>query len=120
MSEDTIYNITLENDKTLKQFFERFYVLPKDIECNEEQRIFLEQNKLVLRGEDVINGKNGYIVERPGKKLTKEQVEIIKNDTGSQRDKAEKYNVSVGTINKIMNDKYWKTGDFFSSSFNII
>ena len=40
------------------------------------------------------------------KKLTKEQVEIIKNDTGSCRAKAKKYNLSVGTISKIMNDKY--------------
>ena len=106
MEVEKIYSMVLENDKTLKQFFDRFYVLPKDIECNEEQRIFLEQNKLVLIGEDVISGKNGDIVERPAKKLTKEQVEIIKNDTGSQREKANKYNVSVGTINKIMNDKY--------------
>lgn len=31
---------------------------------------------------------------------------IIKNDTGSCRAKAKKYNLSVGTISKIMNDKY--------------
>lgn len=106
MLEDTIYNITLENDKTLKQFFERFYVLPKDIKYSEKQRIFLEENSFSLMGENIINGRNGYIVERPGKKLTKAQAEIIKNDIGSQREKAKKYNVSVGTINKIMNDKY--------------
>ena len=31
---------------------------------------------------------------------------IIKNDTGSCRAKAKKSNLSVGTISKIMNDKY--------------
>lgn len=107
MEEEKVYSITLENDKTLKQFFERFYVLPKDIDWSKEQRSFLDENSFVLRGEDVANGENGYIVERPGKKLTKEQVEAIKNDVGSQRAKARKYGVSVGTINKIMNDKYW-------------
>lgn len=106
MEEQKVYSLVLENDKTLKQFFERFYVLPKDIKYSKKDRDFLEENTFVLRGEDVINGKNGYIVERPGKKLTREQVEIIKNDTGSQRAKAKKYNVSVGTINKIMNNKY--------------
>lgn len=106
MEEEKIYSMVLKNDKTLKQFFDRFYVLAKDIDCSQEQRDFLEKNKLMLRGEDIINGKNGYIVERSAKKLTKEQVEIIKNDIGGQREKAKKYNVSVGTINKIMNDKY--------------
>ena len=74
---------------------------------------------MVLIGEDVISGKNGYIVEGIAKKLTKEQVEIIKNDTGSQWEKANKYNVSVGTINKIMNDKYWKMRRIFCSSFKL-
>ncbi|WP_195949272.1 hypothetical protein [Clostridium saudiense] len=106
MEEGKVYSVVLKNDKTLKQFFERFYVLPKDIKYSKEKREFLEENKFVLSGEDVINGKNGYIVERPGKKLTRDQVEIIKKDTGSQRAKAKKYNVSVGTINKIMNNKY--------------
>ena len=31
---------------------------------------------------------------------------VIKNDTGSCRAKANKYNLSVCTISKIMNDKY--------------
>ena len=43
---------------------------------------------------------------RRGKKLNNEQVEKIKNDTGSYRAKAKKYNLSIGTISKIMNDKY--------------
>ena len=46
------------------------------------------------------------MVQRRGKKLTKEQVEKIKNDTGSYRAKAKKYKLSLGTISKIMNDKY--------------
>ena len=38
--------------------------------------------------------------------LSAEQVEQIKNDTGSYRAKARKYKLSLGTISKIMNDKY--------------
>ena len=45
-------------------------------------------------------------VFRKGKKLSAEQVKQIKNDTGSYRAKAKKYKLSLGTISKIMNDKY--------------
>lgn len=38
--------------------------------------------------------------------FNKEEVEIIKNDTGSYRSLAEKYNISIGTIYKIKNNKY--------------
>ena len=34
------------------------------------------------------------------------EVEKIKNDIGSYRSKAKKYKVSIGTISKIMNNKY--------------
>ena len=54
----------------------------------------------------IFNGKNGYIVFTREKLLTPEDVAVIKNDTGTQREKAKKYGLSVGTINKIMNDKY--------------
>lgn len=39
-------------------------------------------------------------------RFNKEEVEIIKNDTGSYRSLAEKYNISIGTIYKIKNNKY--------------
>ena len=94
------YRMRLENDKTLKQFFERFYCIPKDKNFTKEQVQFLVDP-------DVIAGKNGYIVFRDkSKKLSPEEVEKIKNDTGSYRAKAEKYNISIATISKIMNDKY--------------
>lgn len=51
--------------------------------------------------------KTRYIVrQKRGKKLNAEQIEEIKNAKGSMRDKARKYNIIVGTVCKIMNDKY--------------
>ncbi len=101
-----IYYLTSKDDNTLKQFFDRFYVLPRDKNYNDEELKFLSVHELGLKHEQVKTGKNGYIVFRRMKKLNNEQVEKIKNDTGSYRAKAKKYNLSVGTICKIMNDKY--------------
>lgn len=100
------YYLREPNDKTLKQFFDRFYCIPKDIECTKEERKFLERVNHNPVSENVLNGKNGHIVFRKGKKLSAEQVEQIKNDTGSYRAKARKYKLSLGTISKIMNDQY--------------
>jgi len=102
----TGYRLTESNDKTLKQFFNRFYCIPKDINLTKEQKEFLERANYTPVSEDVLNGKDGYIVFRKGKKLSDKEVKIIKNDTGSYRTKVKKYNLSLGTINKIMNDKY--------------
>ncbi|MBS4843126.1 MAG: hypothetical protein KH073_20060 [Clostridium sp.] len=95
-----------EGDKTLKQFFDRFYCVPKDLEFTNEERAFLERVKKVPANKDVALGKNGYIVFRRGKKFDDDEVKTIKNDVGTYRQKAEKYNTSIGTISKIMNDKY--------------
>lgn len=104
--DDTTYSVVLENDNTLKQFFDRFYVIPKDLKWSDEELKFLEEYSFELSDPRVREGKDGYIVERKGKKLSAEQVEHIKNDTGSYRAKAKKYNLSLGTISKIMNDQY--------------
>lgn len=103
---DIKYDLVLEGDNTLKQFFERFYVIPKDLDLEDQEIKTLEKYKFELSDPQVRAGKNGYIVERKVKKLSAEQVEQIKNDTGSYRSKAKKYNLSLGTISKIMNDKY--------------
>lgn len=100
------YYLREPNDKTLKQFFDRFYCIPKDKDFTKEERAFLERVQVAPVSENVLNGKNGYIVFRKGKKLSAERVEQIKNDIGSYRAKAKKYNLSVGTISKIMNDRY--------------
>lgn len=102
----TEYYLRESHDKTLKQFFNRFYCIPKDINLTKEQKEFLESVNHTPVSENVLSGKDGYIVFRKGKKLSAEQVEQIKNDTGSYRAKAKKYNLSLGTISKIMNDKY--------------
>lgn len=99
--------LRLDTDKTLKQLFDRFYLIPKDKEFSKEELQLLNKHSVAPTHEEVKNGKNGYIVFRnTNKKLTKEQAEIIKNDTGSVRAKAEKYKISIGTVSKIMNDKY--------------
>ena len=104
--EDVNRHPLFEGKNTLKNFYEYNYVIPKCVELPEEIRTFLDKNSCKLSCEEVANGKDGYIVFRPDKKLTKEQVEEIKNDTGSYRARAKKYKLSLGTISKIMNDKY--------------
>lgn len=100
------YSLTNGKDNTVKQFVDRFYIIPRDKNFTEQQRKFLEENSCYISDPEIASGKNGYIVQRRGKKLTNEQVSAIKNDTGSYRAKAKKYNLSLGTISKIMNDKY--------------
>lgn len=107
--EATKYKMVLDNDKTVKQFFERFYVIPKEpknYKWEPNEKKFLEEHSLELVEELERLGKDGYIVTRKKKKLKPEEVEKIKNDIGSYRDKAEKYKLSLGTIHKIMRDKY--------------
>lgn len=107
MGKRKTYNIILKDDNTLKAFCERFYILPKEgVEWGEVERKFLEKHQLSLAHEKVARGENGYIIFTKEKLFTPEVVEKIKNDIGTQREKAKKYGVSVGTINKIMNDKY--------------
>ena len=104
--DDMTYELVLEWDNTLKQFFDRFYVIPKELDFEEQEIKTFEKYAFVLSDPRVRAGKDGYIVERKGKKLNNEQVQIIKNDSGSQRAKAKKYGLSVCTVNKIMNNKY--------------
>ena len=104
--ERVTYSLTNGKDNTIKQFVERFYIFPKDMDFTEEERKFLEKYSCYISNPIIASGKNGYIVFRKGKKLSAEQVEQIKNDTGSYRSKAKKYNLSVSNISKIMNDKY--------------
>lgn len=107
--EATKYKMVLDNDKTVKQFFERFYVIPKEpknYQWEPNEKIFLEAHSLDLVEELEILGKDGYIVTRKKKIFKPEEVERIKNEPGSYRAKAKKYKVSLGTIYKIMRDKY--------------
>lgn len=107
---DRFYPIILEDDNSLKQFFDRFYVIPKDYSfITAEDKKILDKYNTKLYSENVAAGKNGYIVFRgkKPKKLTDLDIQRIKNDTvSSQRALAFKYNVGVATINKIKNNKY--------------
>lgn len=103
------YPIVLEDDKSLKQFMDRFYVLarePKGYAYTEEEKKFLEKYCLELSEPREREGKDGFIVYRKKKKFKPEEVQRIKNEPGSYREKAKKHNVSLGTIYKIMRDKY--------------
>ena len=111
-------SLVLPGDNTLKQFFDRFYVIPKDCKFDNDSILkkyripkyiikqFLEENTFSLSDPRVKAGKDGYIVERKQKKFTPEEVQAIKNEPGSYREKAKKYGVSTATIYKIMKDKY--------------
>lgn len=100
------YYLRSGNDKTLKQFFERFYCIPKEGKYSESELDFLEKHTCLPTHKLVAEGKDGYIVFRKKKKVSADLIEVIKNDTDSYRSKANKYNLSLSTIYKIMNDKY--------------
>lgn len=104
------YPIILEDDNSLKQLFDRFYVIPKDYSViSAEDRVVIEKYYVRLLNELVAQGRNGYIVFRgkKPKKLTEIQIKAIRKDTVStQRELAFKYDVSNATINKIKNGKY--------------
>jgi phage terminase large subunit len=108
--EGKLYTVTSENDNSLKQLFDRFYVIPKDYSViTDADRKIIEHYNSRLVNDLVASGKNGYIVFRgkKPKKLTLQQIEEIKTDGSStQRELAFKYDVGVATINKIKNGKY--------------
>lgn len=100
------YSVRSGEDKTLKQFFDRFYCIPKDgVYSDFELQVFKKYHCSPVH-KLVAEGKDGYIVFRKKKKVSDEMIEIIKNDTASYRSKAKKYKLSLSTIYKIMNDKY--------------
>lgn len=97
-----------KNDNTLKQFFDRFYVIPKDKAYTNEQLEFLKQKTIHLIHDEVKTGKDGFIVFRGTKKkiLTEEQCNEIRESDLTQMELSKKYKVSIGTINKVKNNKY--------------
>lgn len=109
-NEGRFYSLVTENDNSLKQLFDRFYVIPKDSSfVSAEDKIILDKYHLKLVNQLVSEGGNGYIVfrGRKPKKLTLKAIDCIVNDENStQRELAFKYDVSVATINKIKNGKY--------------
>ena len=98
---------------TLEELSKEYYLIPKgvkytiNISTSDEMERVLE---VIDQFGDIYDEeylKTSYIVrQKRGKKLNAEQIEEIKNAKGSMRDKARKYNISVGTVCKIMNDKY--------------
>ena len=41
--DDIIYDIVLDGDNTLKQFFDRFYVIPKNLNWTDEELVFFSK-----------------------------------------------------------------------------
>ena len=99
---------SLEKDNTLKQFFDRFYVIPKNGEYTSGQIEFLKQKAIYPANDKVREGKDGYLIFRGRKKkiLTEEQCKEIRKSNLTQMKLSEIYGVSVGTINKVKNNKY--------------
>ena len=97
-----------KNDNTLKQFFDRFYVIPKDKAYTNDQLEFLKQKTIHLMNNEVKTGKDGYLVFRGRKKkvLTEEQCKEIRESDLTQMELSKQYKVSIGTINKVKNNKY--------------
>lgn len=108
--EKITYSVVKEDDNSLKQFFDRFYVVPKDhVALTSKDRSIIEKYSIRLLNDGVANGLNGYIVFRgkKPKKLDSGQIAEIWADTVStQRELAFKYGVGVATINKIKKGKY--------------
>ncbi|EGT3607972.1 hypothetical protein FKF97_16500 [Clostridium perfringens] len=113
MGEKKTYNYSLCDDKdnTIKQFFERHWVIPKNPEnykFSKEEEQFLKKHMVMPISENVLDGKNGYIVfrgRRP-RKLTEDMIKQIQSSDLSQRALAKIYNVSVATINKAKKGEY--------------
>mgnify|MGYP004645427619 CR=1 FL=1 len=106
---DIIYKMTLENDNTIKTFFERFYVIAKNNEfLTEENKKFLEAFSCELVDDKVKEGKDGFLVFRgkKPKKLNETQCKEIRESNLTQMELSKLYGVSVGTINKVKNNKY--------------
>ena len=97
-----------KNDNTLKQFFDRFYVIAKDGEYTEDQIEFLKQKTIYPTNDKVREGKDGYLVFRgtKNKVLTEEQCKEIRESDLTQMELSKQYKVSIGTINKVKNNKY--------------
>lgn len=98
-----------KSDNTLKQFFDRFYVIPKeDGDYTNEQIEFLKQKTIHLMNNEVKTGRDGFIVFRGTKKkvLTEEQCNEIRESNLTQMELSKQYKVSIGTINKVKNNKY--------------
>ncbi|MBW4862434.1 MAG: hypothetical protein KZY55_00785 [Paeniclostridium sp.] len=112
----------LKRFMTMKKFRESYYIVPKSLETVSlsefgGNNINLKKLGIILEKLDMfivedcklteLVLKTGYICYADNtKKLNQKQIEEIKKDKGSVREKAKKYNVSVGTISKINNDKY--------------
>lgn len=111
MSNDKGYKLIVDGKHKVEHFFQRFYVIPKDINLNDVKpgttiKEFLELHSLNIVNEEI--KQKTYIVmqgKKP-KRLNQEQIQIIKDSDKSQRALAKEFNCSVGTINKVKNNKY--------------
>lgn len=111
----------LKNFMTIKKFREKYYIVPKSLK---EAKLYnlgfyvnVKKLGIILDKIDMFNTeeseitnlllKTGYICySNDDKKVSEELEEQIKKDTGSVRALAKKYNLAIGTISKIKNDKY--------------
>ena len=58
------YPLTVGKDNTIKQFVERFYIVPRDMSFTEEEKNFLEKYSCYISNPIIAAGKNGYSATR--------------------------------------------------------
>lgn len=110
-NENKKYDVIVDNKHKLEHFFDRFYVIPKDINLNDIEpgttiKEFLELNSLNIINEEL--KQKAYIVMQGKKKkrLNQEQIKAIKESNKTYRQISKEFKISLGTINKVKNDKY--------------
>ncbi|MGL5087580.1 MAG: hypothetical protein ACRC68_17985 [Clostridium sp.] len=102
------------NGMTLKTLKKDYYIIRKGIKYH-HPIISTEDIEDILKAvnefsniycDEEVLGEYYIVKRKTEKKFNAEEVQAIKIDTGSIREKSLKYKASIGTISKIMNDKY--------------
>lgn len=98
-------NKKIEDIKTLKELIENYYLISKDIELDNDLLSWLEENNQRIE-DKILNSINLVKRGRMKKKLTKEQIQEIKQSNKTNAELGKIYNVSASTISAVKNNKY--------------
>lgn len=98
-------NKKIEDIKTLRELIENYYLISKDIELDNDLLSWLEENNQRIE-DKILNSINLVKRGRMKKKLTKEQIQEIKQSNKTNAELGKIYNVSASTISAVKNNKY--------------
>lgn len=98
-------NKKIEDIKTLRELIENYYLISKDIELDNDLLSWLEENNQLIE-DKILNSINLVKRGRMKKKLTKEQIQEIKQSNKTNAELGKIYNVSASTISAVKNNKY--------------